>query len=162
MKKQYIIYADESRKKGSYFSNFYGGALLEYQDLEKINKELLKKKEQLNLFSEVKWTKVTEQYLNKYIDLINTFFSFISNNNIKVRIMFRQNAYVPKNLTKEQLENQYFLLYYQFIKHSFGLDYCNDDFENNRIYLKLYFDRLPDTKYKCNIFKKHIFSFEFG
>lgn len=158
MKKQYIIYADESRKKGSYFSNFYGGALLEYQDLEKINKALLKKKEQLNLFSEVKWTKVTEQYLNKYIDLINTFFSFISNNNIKVRIMFRQNAYVPKNLTKEQLENQYFLLYYQFIKHSFGLDYCNDDFENNRIYLKLYFDRLPDTKYKCNIFKKHIFS----
>ena len=24
--------------------------------------------------------------------------------------------------------------------------------------MKLYFDRLPDTKYKCNIFKKHVFS----
>lgn len=72
--------------------------------------------------------------------------------------MFRQNAYVSKGLTKEQIDNQYFLLYYQFIKHSFGLDYCNTDFENNLIALKLYFDQLPDTKDKCNSFKEHIYS----
>ena len=28
MKKQYLIYADESHRKGKFFSNFYGGALV--------------------------------------------------------------------------------------------------------------------------------------
>ena len=37
MKKQYLIYADESHRKGKYFSNFYGGALVNYTELEKIN-----------------------------------------------------------------------------------------------------------------------------
>ena len=74
MKKQYLIYADESHKKGEYFSNFYGSAMLEYNKLQKINNDLINKKKELNLFSEVKWNKVTMQYLNKYIELINYFF----------------------------------------------------------------------------------------
>ena len=44
--KQYLIYSDESHKKGSYFSNFYGGALLEYKNLENFNLCLNKKKEE--------------------------------------------------------------------------------------------------------------------
>ena len=154
--KQYLIYSDESHKKGSFFSNFYGGALLEYKNLDKFNKHLIKKKEELNLLSEVKWSKVTAQYLEKYIELINTFFDYIIANDIKIRIMFRQNAFVPQDLTNDKINNQYFLLYYQFIKHSFGLDYCNEDFEHTHISLKLYFDQLPDTKEKCNNFKNHI------
>lgn len=59
MKKQYLIYADESHRKGKYFSNFYGGALLNYQELETINKKLNSKKEELGLHQEIKWTKVT-------------------------------------------------------------------------------------------------------
>lgn len=31
MKKQYLIYADESHGKGKYFSNFYGEALVNYK-----------------------------------------------------------------------------------------------------------------------------------
>lgn len=157
MKKQYIIYADESYRKGKYFSNFYGGALLEYNKLEKINNDLNKKKEELKLYQEVKWTKVTEQYLDKYISLINYFFEYIKSNQIKIRIMFRQNALVPQNLTKEQEEKEYFLLYYQFIKHSFGIDYCNIN-EKNKVDLKLYFDKLPDTKKKNKEFKGYIYA----
>lgn len=37
MKKQYLIYADESHRKGKYFSNFYGGALVDYTEIEKIS-----------------------------------------------------------------------------------------------------------------------------
>ena len=44
MKKQYLIYADESYRKGKFFSNFYGGALVDYLELEKINKKLNNKK----------------------------------------------------------------------------------------------------------------------
>ena len=67
MEKQYLIYADESHRKGKYFSNFYGGALVNYIYLEKISNKLNLKKEELGLFQEVKWTKVTEQYLDKYL-----------------------------------------------------------------------------------------------
>lgn len=157
MKKQYLIYADESYKAGRYFSNFYGGAMLNYKSLEKINNRLNAKKEELGLFSEVKWTKVTEQYLEKYIKLIDFFFKFVKANKIKIRIMFRQNALVPQGLSSDQKEKEYFLLYYQFIKHSFGIDYCNPNLQNV-VNLKLYFDKLPDTKKKNRVFKGYIYS----
>ena len=38
-------------------------------------------------------------------------------------IMFRQNAHVPVGLTQEQPAGGYFRLYYQFIKHAFGLSH---------------------------------------
>lgn len=157
MKRQYLIYADESHRKGKFYSNFYGGALVNYKKIDYINNKLNLKKEELGLFSEVKWTKVTEQYLDKYIELINYFFEFVKSNNIKIRIMFRQNAQVPQNLTRIQEEKEYFLLYYQFIKHAFGIDYCNFN-QKDRIILKLYFDKLPDTKKKNREFKGYIYA----
>ena len=156
MKKQYLIYSDESYIKGQYFSNFYGGALVEYNKLEKINDILNKKKEELHLFGEIKWSKVTATYLDKYTEIINLYFDFIKRNDIKIRIMFRQNAYVFEQLSKEKYENQFQLLYYQFIKNSFGLDYCNEFPNKNIVQLKLYFDQLPDTIEKNNEFKEHI------
>lgn len=157
MKRQYIIYADESHRKGKYYSNFYGGALVNYCELEKINNELNNKKNDLGLLGEVKWTKVTEQYLDKYVELIDFFFKFVNSNKVKIRIMFRQNANVPQNLSREHEEKEYFLLYYQFIKHAFGIDYCNPD-ENDQVILKMYFDKLPDTKKKNKEFKGYIYS----
>lgn len=69
--------------------------------------------------------------------------------------MFRQNAYVFDQLPREKYEKQFQLLYYQFIKHSFGLDY-SIEYEDDEIQLKLYFDQLPDTKEKNQEFKNHI------
>lgn len=157
-KKEYLIYADESHRKGKFFSNFYGGALINYKNKDKLNDLLQAKKNELGFNeNEVKWVKVTEQYLNKYIELINFFFGLIKNNKIKIRIMFRQNALVPLNLTQEQRSNEYFLLYYQFIKHAFGLDYCNSN-KNNHVNIKLFFDKLPDGKKKNKEFKGHIYA----
>ncbi|CDE98792.1 putative uncharacterized protein [Clostridium sp. CAG:628] len=157
MKKQYLIYADESHRKGKYYSNFYGGALVNYNELEIISNKLNLKKEELGLFQEIKWTKVTEQYLDKYLLLVDYFFKFVKDNKIKIRIMFRQNALVPQNLTREHEEKEYFLLYYQFIKHAFGIDYCNQN-EKDKVILKLYFDKLPDTKRKNKVFKGYIYA----
>ena len=157
MKRQYVIYADESHRKGKFYSNFYGGALVDYCELEKLSTQLNNKKNELGLFSEVKWTKVTEQYLDKYIKLIDFFFKYVNSNKIKIRIMFRQNANVPQNLSREHEEKEYFLLYYQFIKHAFGIDYCNPN-ENDQVILKMYFDKLPDTRKKNREFKGYIYS----
>lgn len=69
--------------------------------------------------------------------------------------MFKQNAYVFKQLDKIKYQNEFQLLYYQFIKHAFGLDYCVKN-SDDEIILKLYFDQLPDTKEKNSEFKEHI------
>ena len=111
-----IIYTDESEKEGKFYSNFYGGVLIRSQDLETVIRELESFKESLNLYNELKWVKVSANYLEKYIAFIDYFFDFVEDDKVKVRIMFTQNCFVPVNLTKEQRQNEYFLLYYQFFK----------------------------------------------
>lgn len=151
--KELVLYCDESISDGEFFSNFYGGALVSSKNLDKIVNILEQAKQKQNLFKEIKWTKLTEQYLNKYISVIDEFFDLIADNKIKVRIMFSQNAHVPKGLSKDQLDKRFFLLYYQFIKHAFGLRYCNFQ---EPTFLKIFFDLLPDKKDKCNEFKQYI------
>ena len=116
MAKEYLLYCDESVEKGIYYSDFYGGALLDSKHFEHVVKTLNLKKEQLNLFKEVKWHKVSSTYLEKYMSLIDEFFNFIKDGTIKIRIMFRQSAFEPINLSSEQKDNGFFLLYYQFIQ----------------------------------------------
>jgi hypothetical protein len=59
--KEYIIFCDESEKEGKYYSNFYGGLLVGASQYESITKRLNAVKQELNLFGEVKWEKVTER-----------------------------------------------------------------------------------------------------
>jgi len=115
---------------------------------------LKNKKIQLNLHGEVKWQKVTKNYLDKYTNLIETFFDFIKEDKIKIRIMFSQNCNIAENLEPYHIEHEYFILYYQFIKHAFGLQFANND--NDILNVRAYFDKLPDTKEKCEFFKDHI------
>lgn len=46
---------------------FTVGALINLSDVNLIEKALNNKKEKLNLKGEIKWTKVTDNYLDKYI-----------------------------------------------------------------------------------------------
>lgn len=89
MAKEYFLYCDESLEKGKYYSDFYGGALIESTYFNEIVERLEAKKNELNLFKEVKWNKVSSNYLEKYKDLIDIYFGFIKENKIKIRIMFR-------------------------------------------------------------------------
>jgi hypothetical protein len=115
---------------------------------------LNRRKAELNLFGEVKWEKVTEQYLGHYIDLMCTLFRLLSEGRFRIRIMFRQNAHEPVGLTSAHRENEYFLLYYQFLKHGFQLALCPE--AANTPALRLYFDQFPDTKAKTREFREHL------
>jgi len=156
---EYIIYCDESVGNGKYYSDFYGGALIRSSDFDTVTKALNEKKLRLNLFNEIKWNKVSENYLEKYKEMIALYFRFIAEDKIKVRVMFRQNATVPINLTKENKDNGFFLLYYQFVKHAFGLIHHTDE-PTKRTFLRLYFDRLPDAHLKAVNFKNNIFALQ--
>jgi Protein of unknown function (DUF3800) len=91
--------------------------------------------------------------LPAFIRLMDVFFESVKANKIKVRIMFKQNAKVAINLRQDHIENEYFLLYYQFIKHAFGLKYSVN---SNPINVRLHFDYLPDTKTKIQQFREYI------
>lgn len=62
---------------------FMVGALVRVSDVQAIEKALNDKKDELNLKGEIKWTKVTGNYLDKYIEMINLFFTFIKKENGK-------------------------------------------------------------------------------
>lgn len=119
------------------------GALINLSDINLIENALNSRKEELNLNGEIKWTKVTDNYLEKYIDMINLFFEFIKSGKIKVRIMFAQNAFVSDGLTKKQTDNEYSILYYYFLKDSFGLRFSNDTPFKNKVNISFYLDDLP-------------------
>lgn len=156
---QYIVYCDESEKNGAYFGNFYGGALVRSIHFQEVRTKLESKKQELNLFGEVKWQKVTPHYLEKYMSLMEEFFNFIQQDKVKIRIMFTHNMFNPAQLSREQRDNEYFLLYYQFFKHAFGFRYSNKT--NNPISIYPFFDQLPDTKEKNEKFKDFIYNLQY-
>lgn len=74
---EYLIYCDESLSKGQFFSHFYGGALVRSKDYIEVKEALDARKEELNLLGEIKWTKVSTNYLDKYKEMMDLYFRFI-------------------------------------------------------------------------------------
>ncbi|AFY69313.1 hypothetical protein Pse7367_1015 [Thalassoporum mexicanum PCC 7367] len=145
MAREHIIYCDESISNGKYFSNFYGGVLVRSCDLAIVKNSIENKKKDLNIAGEVKWSKTSSgSYLDKYIELMDTFFDLVEKNLVKVRIMFTHNIHIPTKLTVEQQQEEYFLLYYQFLKHAFGIQHSNPT--QNMVKIRIYLDVLPVKK----------------
>jgi len=152
MSRELILYCDESDSSGRHFANFYGGALVESAHLAEVVQRLAARKNALNLLGEVKWQKITEPYAQKYMDLATEIFTLVREGKLKLRIMFTQNYFSAHRLTTAQRENGFFLLYYQFIKHAFGLKFAGLP-ELPQAGIRVYFDKLPDTAEKCLAFK---------
>ena len=136
--KEYILFCDESVAEGEFYSNFYGGVMVGATQYQRVTQRLIAEKNRLNLFGEVKWSKVSEQYLDKYVELMHTFFDEVRQGHLRIRVMFRQNAHEAQGLTKEQVDGSYFRLYYQFVKHAFGLEHIPPGGGSFR--LRVYFD----------------------
>ena len=152
--KEYILFCGESVGKGRFFSNFYGGLLVGSSQYQRLTDQFNTLKAELNLHGEVKWSKVGETYLGKYQALVIALFDELRAGHLKLRIMFRQNAQVALGLSSEQTEGVYFLLYYQFIKHAFGLQHR--DPAEGQASLRLYFDDFPATREAVLQFKGYI------
>lgn len=147
----YIMYCDESSERGPKYGDFFGGCIIKSTDLYEVETALNKKKEELNLFGEIKWTKVTSQYLDKYMEMMDAFFSFVKAGKVKVRIMFRAIQDIPTDPAHRGVENKYFKLYYQFIKHGFGLNAIPSSEQPTNLIINL--DALPDNRVQRNTFK---------
>lgn len=151
MSRELVIYCDESDISGKHFSNFYGGALVESVHQQEVIERLERRKAELNLGAEVKWQKISEAYAGKYIAFAQEIFNLMSEDKLKLRIMFTQNYFAAAGLSREQREQTFFRLYYQFVKHAFGLRYGGIEGQDTGV--RVYFDKLPDTHEKCLAFK---------
>jgi len=154
-RRHYIIYADESDRRGIRYSNFFGGVLLRSSDRQSINDILIQKKAQLGLIRELKWQYVDASNVDRYIAFMDEYFSFVSTGRLKVRIMFTDNNHIVSGLERRHFEQQYFLLYYQFIKHAFGIRYCNPN-ALDRVYFSVLPDRIPDSEEKTEEFRNYL------
>lgn len=154
MSRELVLYCDESDISGRHFANFYGGALVESRHLREVIERLDAKKVELNFHGEVKWQKITENYAQKYIDFVSETFALMAEEKLRVRVMFTQNYYSAHRLTSDQRENGFFLLYYQFVKHAFGLQFAGKPDVVTGV--RIYFDKLPDTAEKCAAFKGYV------
>ena len=127
MSRELVIYCDESVKHGTYFSNFYGGLLVPAKHLQPTMTRMNALKESLGLRAEIKWSSITGSVSERYCEMMCALFEELAQGHIKIRIMFTQNRDLPV-LTTEQRATTYHRLYYQFIKHAFGLEYagCSD------------------------------------
>ena len=91
-------------------------------------------------------------YLEKYKAMMDLFFRYVREGKIKVRIMFRSMKDEPPRQYSN--DEKYFKLYYQFIKHAFGLRTIPPELAP--VYVRIYLDQLPDTKEKCSSFKNFL------
>lgn len=155
MATELIIYTDESEKEGAYFSNFYGGVLVRSRDLGNVISELNACKVKQHLFNELNWQRVTENYLEKSVAIMNVFFDAVEADTAKVRIMFTNNQYVPQGLTSEQRRTEYHRLYYQFIKHAFGLQHLAQEIAPP-IHIRLNLDQMPTNREETAQFKSYV------
>lgn len=157
--KGFYIFCDESLKKGKYYLNFYGGVLIDKSEFEKVKNAITSKVQDLQIEnSELKWGNVNTYKLQQYKEIIDVFFEFVKANVIKVRIMFTDNRFIAKNLTKEHHENQYHILYYHFLKLAFGLKFIISDVPLD---IEIFFDKLPDSDRKNLQFKNYIYGIQY-
>lgn len=154
MSRELTLYCDESDSSGRHFGNFYGGAVVESKHLGEVIDRLETCKQKLHFFGEVKWQKITDNYQQKYIDFVTEVFALMTEGKLKVRIMFTHNYRSAHRLTHDQRENGFFLLYYQFVKHAFGLKFAGLPGQATQV--RIYFDKLPDTAEKCAAFKGYV------
>ncbi|MDE6754146.1 MAG: hypothetical protein K2J82_06000 [Muribaculaceae bacterium] len=148
------IWLDESDKKGAYFSNFYGGILINSIYYEEIISNLTQLCEEIGIKEEIKWQKVNGYTYEKYIRIVDFIFDILKKGYAKIRIFFHNNQFKAVYLTEGHKENEFTILYYEFIKHGFGLKYC--DWPENERRVRLYIDDIPARGSQVEQFKKYI------
>ena len=152
--KEYTLFCDESDRRGRFYSNFYGGVRVPASSLAQVENTLSACKSRLGLTSEIKWEKVGPGIVERYETFITAFFDLLAERRAFMRVMFTQNARVPVGLSNGQLSESYYLLYYQFLKHGFGLACIPRHASPPRV--RIYLDEIGDTREQISRFRGYL------
>lgn len=158
MAREILVYADESTKRGAFFSDFYGGLAVTSDRLDSVTTSLRQVCEDQQLLGELKWQKVSKSYLGKYTVFVNRVFDLMVRGDIRMRVMFTEDSMVPTGLSDYHREHAYHILYRYFLKHAFGLEHASTGESETRV--RFYLDRLPGTKERNSEFRSRISALE--
>ncbi len=147
------IWLDESDRHGEFYSNFYGGILINSRDYREVMERMRTIVETVGIKDEIKWQKVNEYHYDKYLSVVDELFDLAREGKLKIRIFFRHNQYTASRLTAEEQKSDYQMLYYQFIKFAFGLPYADD---GELEAMTLYLDEIPLKQNEHDEFISHI------
>lgn len=89
-----------------------------------------------------------------YTGLVDTIFDLLEEDKMKIRIFFRHNKFIPKYLDRRQMNEEYSLLYYQFLKHAFGFIYSNPT--DRIVDLNIALDEMPIDEQEKKKFKGYL------
>lgn len=154
-KQKLILYCDESVRSGRYYSNFFGGVVAQAAASQVLDAEAKALFQQIGLTGEVKWSSINVSLEERYIEVVDWLFDAIEAERLKMRIMFTQN----RDVIRDQDGKSYQKLYYQFIKWSFGIEYCAEGYRSTEVHLRL--DRMPARDLEVLEFKNYIESLHF-
>lgn len=141
---KYVIYCDESDRKGVKYSYFLAGAIVKESDIQYIETALLNSKN--GYPGEMKWNAIKDSMwkIDIYKSFIDATFDLIESGYIKFRLSFVPTIYTHNY---HDAEMSFFKLYYLFLINSFKY------WELSIINL----DRLPyQTRMKIQEFKEFI------
>lgn len=150
---KYQIFADEAwthQHPPNRYHTFFGGIFGKESATDRLSSELLKIRSASKFKNqEVKWSTLSPANFDFYKSLVDCIFLHISKGDIKYRQMFLDRAYQydgPKD--SSELDVQY-KLYYQFIKHTFGIQYLS----GHDIEILIRLDGHSSQKHKDNLQK---------
>lgn len=120
-RKKYHIFCDESCLSNRY--SCYSGIIIENCFLEKVKNTILNSRKENNLYAEIKWSKISNQYEEKYINLIKAIESLINKDIMHFRSIIIDNHKINhKKYNDNNKEIGLYKFYYQLLKHCFLKD----------------------------------------
>jgi len=145
----YHIYCDESRQSKDRFM-IIGGLIIDSAEVNEFNLTMQMFRNEQRMYSELKWTKVTNQKLLQYKRFVDYFFALNNTDKLHFHCIIIDNHQVDhKRFSRGNEEIGFYKFYYQLLLHSFGKRYCRTQ-ENDRFIVHLDY---RTTSYSLNTLK---------
>jgi len=146
----YHIYCDESRQSKDRYM-VLGGLIIPATNVDIVNDTMEKFRKEQKMFSELKWTKVSNQKLKEYERFVEYFFALNNNDKLHFHCIIIDNHKVDhKKFNKGDKELGFYKFFYQLLLHCFGRRYCREG-EDVRFITHMDYRQ---TKYKLGTLKK--------
>ncbi len=145
----YNIICDESRQTQDRYM-VIGGIIINSLNRKSFEDTMQKYRKETNMWSELKWAKVSNQKFDEYLKFVEYFHSMNNTNLLHFHCIIIDNHKINhKKFSKGDKEIGFYKFYYQLLLHCFASNYCNNK-TKSRLILQL--DR-RGTKYSLSELK---------
>ncbi|WDF55314.1 DUF3800 domain-containing protein [Mucilaginibacter sp. KACC 22063] len=129
------IYCDESRITKERFM-VIGGIIVNSKSLNELSLKIRSYREQNGMIYELKWSKVSNNRIQQYKNLVDLIFELIEENRINFRsIIADTSKFNHRKYNGGDGELGFYKMYYQLLFHCFGSDYLLDNLNQDNSFI---------------------------